>query len=219
VVKIAPSILSADFLNLKNEIEEVIKGGADYIHVDVMDGNYVPNLTFGMPVVKSIKKACSIPLDVHLMIDKPERYIDEFIDAGADILTIHYEATTHLHRTIQLIKSKGILAGVSLNPATSLDVLEYIYEDIDLVLLMSVNPGFGGQTFIKAVERKLKELRKNIDNNYPHVLIEIDGGIKLDNAKNIADLGADILVVGSDIFSYNDIRSRTEQFKLVINNN
>jgi len=216
VTKIAPSILSADFLNLKQEIQDISLGGADLIHLDVMDGNYVPNITFGMPIIKSIKKISSIPLDVHLMIDKPERYIDDFIDAGADILTIHAEATTHLHRTIQLIKSRGIKAGVSLNPATPLDVLEYIIDELDLILLMSVNPGFGGQSFIKAVERKIQTLKNRISADYSNVLIEVDGGIKLDNAKHIADLGADILVIGSDIFSYNDVRARTEQFKILV---
>lgn len=216
MTKIAPSILSADFLNLKQEIQDISLGGADLIHLDVMDGNYVPNITFGMPIIKSIKKISSIPLDVHLMIDKPERYIDDFIDAGADILTIHAEATTHLHRTIQLIKSRGIKAGVSLNPATPLDVLEYIIDELDLILLMSVNPGFGGQSFIKAVERKIQTLKNRISADYSNVLIEVDGGIKLDNAKHIADLGADILVIGSDIFSYNDVRARTEQFKILV---
>jgi ribulose-phosphate 3-epimerase len=216
VTKIAPSILSADFLNLKQDIQDITLGGADLIHLDVMDGNYVPNITFGMPVIKSIKKISSIPLDVHLMIDKPERYIDDFIDAGADILTIHAEATTHLHRTIQLIKSRGIKAGVSLNPATPLDILEFIIDELDLILLMSVNPGFGGQSFIKAVERKIQNLKNKISADYSNVLIEVDGGIKLDNAKHIAGLGADILVVGSDIFSYNDVRARTEQFKILL---
>jgi ribulose-phosphate 3-epimerase len=216
VAKIAPSILSADFLNLKQDIHDITLGGADLIHLDVMDGNYVPNITFGMPVIKSIKEISSIPLDVHLMIDKPERYIDDFIDAGADILTIHAEATTHLHRTIQLIKSRGIKAGVSLNPATPLDILEFIIDELDLILLMSVNPGFGGQSFIKAVERKIQNLKNKISADYSNVLIEVDGGIKLDNAKHIAGLGADILVVGSDIFSYNDVRARTEQFKILL---
>lgn len=216
VAKISPSILSADFLKLKEEIQDITAGGADFIHLDVMDGNYVPNITFGMPIIKSIKKISSIPLDVHLMIDKPERYIDNFIDAGADILTIHAEATTHLHRTIQLIKSKGIKAGVSLNPATPLDILEYIFDELDLILLMSVNPGFGGQSFIKPVERKIEALKNRISTDYPNILIEVDGGIKLDNAKHIANLGADILVIGSDIFSYNDVKARTEQFKILL---
>ncbi|TJX65695.1 ribulose-phosphate 3-epimerase [Soehngenia saccharolytica] len=216
MAKISPSILSADFLKLKEEIQDITAGGADFIHLDVMDGNYVPNITFGMPIIKSIKKISSIPLDVHLMIDKPERYIDNFIDAGADILTIHAEATTHLHRTIQLIKSKGIKAGVSLNPATPLDILEYIFDELDLILLMSVNPGFGGQSFIKPVERKIEALKNRISTDYPNILIEVDGGIKLDNAKHIANLGADILVIGSDIFSYNDVKARTEQFKILL---
>ncbi|HPP31538.1 MAG TPA: ribulose-phosphate 3-epimerase [Soehngenia sp.] len=216
MTRIAPSILSADFLNLKQEILDIQLGGADLIHLDVMDGNFVPNITFGMPIIKSIKKISSIPLDVHLMIDKPERYIDDFIDAGADILTIHAEATTHLHRTIQLIKSRGIKAGVSLNPATPLDILEYIMDELDMILIMSVNPGFGGQSFIKAVERKIETLKNRISSDYSSILIEVDGGIKLDNAKHIAELGADILVIGSDIFSYNDVRARTEQFKIAL---
>jgi ribulose-phosphate 3-epimerase len=210
---IAPSLLSADFANLTEEIRRIEEGGADYLHLDVMDGNYVPNITFGAPLIKSIKKISSIPFDVHLMIDKPERFIKDFVEAGADILTVHAEATTHLHRTIQEIKSYGIKAGVSLNPATPLNALEYILDDIDLVLLMSVNPGFGGQSFINSTKGKIQALRQIIDDKGLDIIIEIDGGVKLSNAKELADLGVDLLVSGSDIFGADDIIARTKAYK------
>lgn len=210
---IAPSLLSADFANLTEEIRRIEEGGADYLHLDVMDGNYVPNITFGAPLIKSIKKISSIPFDVHLMIDKPERFIKDFVEAGADILTVHAEATTHLHRTIQKIKSYGIKAGVSLNPATPLNALEYILDDIDLVLLMSVNPGFGGQSFINSTKGKIQALRQIIDDKGLDIIIEIDGGVKLSNAKELVDLGVDLLVSGSDIFGADDIIARTKAYK------
>ena len=210
---IAPSLLSADFANLTEEIRRIEEGGADYLHLDVMDGNYVPNITFGAPLIKSIKKISSIPFDVHLMIDKPERFIKDFVEAGADILTVHAEATTHLHRTIQEIKSYGIKAGVSLNPATPLNALEYILDDINLVLLMSVNPGFGGQSFINSTKGKIQALRQIIDDKGLDIIIEIDGGVKLSNAKELADLGVDLLVSGSDIFGADDIIARTKAYK------
>ncbi len=216
MAKIAPSLLSADFANLKEEIRKIEDGGADYLHLDVMDGIYVPNITFGQPVIKKLREITKLPFDVHLMIDKPERYIKDFYEAGSDILTVHAEATTHLNRTIQEIKSYGMKAGVSLNPATSLDALEYVLEDIDLVLIMTVNPGFGGQSFINAMINKIIKLRKIIDERNLDIIIEVDGGVKLSNAKELVDLGVDLLVAGSDIFSADDITERTRAFKELI---
>ena len=213
MIQVSPSILSADFGSLKEEILKLEKGGADYIHLDVMDGIYVPNITFGAPVIKKLRGITDIPFDVHLMIDKPERYIKDFADAGADIITVHQEATIHLHRTIEQIKSYGIKAGVALNPATSLDSIEYVLDYIDMVLIMTVNPGFGGQKFIDSMERKIKRMRDIIDNRNLDILIETDGGIKLDNARKIIDYGVDIIVVGSGIFEAEDISKRTRIFK------
>ena len=213
MIKIAPSILAADFANLKDEIEKIEKGGADYIHLDVMDGIFVPNITFGPPVIKKLRKTTKLPFDVHLMIHSPERFIKDFVDAGADLITVHQESTIHLHRTIEEIKSHGIKAGVSLNPATSLDTIEYILEDLDLILIMTVNPGFGGQSFIGAMETKIKKLRKIIDERNLDIILQVDGGVKLDNAKYIVGYGADLLVVGSDIFGHEDVVARTKMFK------
>ena len=210
---LSPSILSADFGSLKEEILKLERGGADYIHLDVMDGIFVPNITFGPPVIKKLRSITKIPFDVHLMIDKPERYIKDFAESGADIITVHQEATTHLHRTIEEIKSYGIKAGVALNPSTSLDSLEYVLEYIDLVLIMTVNPGFGGQKFIGSMEKKIKQMRKIVDNRELNILIEADGGIKLDNAKGVIDYGLDIIVVGSDIFEAENVVERTKMFK------
>lgn len=216
MAKVAPSLLSADFANLAEEIRKVERGGADYLHLDVMDGIFVPNITFGAPLIKCIKKASTIPFDVHLMIDKPERYIKDFVEAGADILTVHVEATAHLHRTIQEIKKYGIKVGASLNPATSLDVLEYILEDLDLVLIMTVNPGFGGQSLIYSMIDKIKTLRKMIDHRNLETIIEVDGGVKLSNAKELAEIGVDLLVAGSEIFGAIDIVKRTKDFRNLI---
>ncbi len=213
MVQIAPSILSADFSNLKDEILKLEKGGADYIHLDVMDGIFVPNITFGAPVIKNIRKFTNIPFDVHLMIDKPERYIKDFVDAGADIITVHQEATTHLHRTIEMIKSFGVKAGVALNPATPLETLEYVLDYVDLVLIMTVNPGFGGQKFIDSTRRKIKKIKSMVTERDLNVLIEADGGIKLDNFREIVDCGLDIIVVGSGIFEADDIVERVRMFK------
>lgn len=213
MAKIAPSLLSADFSDLKNEIRKVENGGADYLHLDVMDGIFVPNITFGAPVIRKIRKVTSLPFDVHLMIDRPERYIKDFADAGADIITVHQEATIHLHRTIHEIKSYGKMAGVSLNPATPLETIEYILDDIDLILIMTVNPGFGGQSFINQMDRKIKKMRKIIDERNLNIILEVDGGVKLSNAKDIISWGADLLVVGSDIFNAEDVEFRTKEFK------
>ncbi|HCO19104.1 ribulose-phosphate 3-epimerase [Gudongella oleilytica] len=210
---IAPSILSADFSRLGDEIKSVENGGADYIHLDVMDGIYVPNITFGAPVVSKLRKITKLPFDVHLMVDRPERFIDDFVNAGSDIITVHAEATIHLHRTLQQIRNAGLKAGVSLNPATPLQILDYILEDIDLILLMSVNPGFGGQSYINAVTDKIRKVRKIIDDSGREIVLEVDGGIKLDNARLVMQAGADLLVVGSDIFSHGDPEQMTKLFK------
>lgn len=213
---LAPSLLSADFAELKEEIRKVEEGGADFLHLDVMDGNFVPNITFGPPVIKALRMVSNLPFDVHLMIDKPERYIEDFVNAGADILTVHAEATTHLHRTIQAIKSMGIKAGVSLNPSTSLNVLDYVLEDLDLVLIMTVNPGFGGQSFISAMEDKIRTLRKIVDEKNLDIILEIDGGVNLDNAKHLKELGVDLIVAGSAVFGAEDITARTQELKKII---
>ncbi len=214
--KIAPSILSADFGKLAEEIQKVEAAGADLIHVDVMDGHFVPNLTFGPPVIASIRKVTRLPFDVHLMIEKPERTIQDFADAGSDIITIHVEAEIHLHRAIDFIKEKGIKAGVSLNPATPLCLIDEIIEDIDLLMVMSVNPGFGGQQFIESTLAKIKKARNLIDERAPHVLLEVDGGVKLDNMKSIKEAGADIFVAGSAIFKSRDYKQTIQTMKKIL---
>ncbi|MCF6461026.1 ribulose-phosphate 3-epimerase [Clostridium sp. Cult3] len=213
MLRVSPSILSADFSNLKEEILRLEQGGADYIHIDVMDGIYVPNITFGPPVIRKLKDITHTPFDVHLMIDRPERYIKDFVDAGADIITVHEEATIHLHRTIEQIKSYGLKAGVALNPSTPLENIEYVLDYLDMVLIMTVNPGFGGQKFINSMEKKIMDMRNIIEARNLDVLIEVDGGIKLENARRIRELGADIVVVGSGIFEAEDIAERTKRFK------
>lgn len=199
--KISPSLLSADFSNLERDIKMLEEGGAHLLHLDVMDGHFVPNITMGPVVIEAINEVAKIPLDVHLMIEDPGYYVDAFIDAGADYLTVHAEATPHLHRVIQQIKSKGIKAGVSLNPHTPISVLENVLEDIDLILLMSVNPGFGGQSFIPNTLDKLRKLQIMLkEHNATHIEVEVDGGIKIDNIKEVSDAGCDIFVSGSGIF-------------------
>lgn len=204
MIKIAPSILSADFMRLGEEIKAAEAAGADMLHLDIMDGHFVPNITIGPAFVEAIRRISTLPLDVHLMIEEPDKFLRDFIKAGADYITVHVEASVHLHRTIQWIKESGVKAGVSLNPATPLWSLDHILYDIDMVLLMSVNPGFGGQEFIPCVLDKLKTLRNLINERGFNVLIEVDGGVKPDNAKEIALAGADILVMGSAFFNSED---------------
>jgi ribulose-phosphate 3-epimerase len=211
--KIAPSILSADFSRLGDEVRAVEKAGADYIHVDVMDGHFVPNITIGPLVVEAVRKVTNLPLDVHLMIENPDLYIPDFAAAGADIIVVHAEATHHLHRTVQLIKSHGKRAGVSLNPATPLDCLEYILEELDLVLLMTVNPGFGGQTFIEACLPKIHALRGMLDKRGVETELEVDGGVKVDNIDRIAHAGADVFVAGSAVFGSADYAATIAELK------
>ncbi|MBC8590462.1 ribulose-phosphate 3-epimerase [Wansuia hejianensis] len=213
---LSPSLLAANFADLKGDIKKIEEGGADLLHLDVMDGIFVPNISFGIPVIKSIRKVTDLPFDVHLMIDRPERYIKDFVDAGADIITVQAESTIHLHRTLQEIKSYGVKAGVSLNPATPLDVLEYIIKDLDLILIMSVNPGFGGQSFIPSIKEKIRDARKIIDEKGLTTILEVDGGVKLSNVEEIVDCGVDLIVSGSDIFGAEDISARTKEFKELI---
>ena len=201
---IAPSMLAADFSNLAHDIAVVNQSDADWFHLDVMDGVFVPNISFGMPVIKSMAKHTTKPLDVHLMIVEPDRYIQTFADLGADVLTVHVEACTHLHRSLQSIKARGMKAGVALNPHTPVASLSHIIADIDLVCLMSVNPGFGGQSFIEATYEKVRELRTLIDENKTSTLIEIDGGVTNQNASQLVAAGADVLVSGSYVFSASD---------------
>lgn len=207
IIKVAPSILSADFSRLGEEIRAVEAAGADVIHVDVMDGHFVPNITIGPLVVEACRKVTKLPLDVHLMIENADRYVAEFARAGADYLTVHVETGYHLHRLVQSIRDQHVKPGVVLNPATPLDSLEYMLSEIDLVLIMSVNPGFGGQAFIPSALDKIRRLRKMIDDRKLSVEIEVDGGVKPGNAAEIAAAGADILVAGSAVFGAPDYTS------------
>ena len=211
--KIVPSILSADFSRLGDEIRAVEAAGADYIHIDVMDGHFVPNITIGPLIVDAARKITTLPLDVHLMIENPDLYIPDFAAAGADIIVVHAEATSHLHRSIQLIKSLGKKAGVSLNPATPLNVLDYVIDDLDLVLLMTVNPGFGGQSFIEACLPKIHALRALLDRRGSEAELEVDGGVKPSNIAKISHAGANVFVAGSAVFGASDYASSIAEMK------
>jgi ribulose-phosphate 3-epimerase len=200
MIKLAPSILSADFARLGEQIDEVVRAGADYIHVDVMDGHFVPNITIGAPVVASIRRVTALPLDVHLMIEHPERYVSQFAQAGADIITVHVEASPHLRATIRSIKELGARVGVSINPPTPIGTVEEFLSHVDLVLVMSVNPGFGGQCFIPETLPRIASIRKLLDDRALCAELEVDGGINADNAQDIVEAGADVLVAGNSIF-------------------
>lgn len=213
MMKIAPSILSADFSRLGDEIRAIEQGGADYVHIDVMDGHFVPNLTIGPLVVDAVRRVTTLPLDVHLMIENPDRYVGDFARAGADLIVVHVEAATHLHRTIEQIRSFGKKAGVSLNPATSLTTLDMILPDLDLVLLMTVNPGFGGQSFIENCLPKITQLRQRIDQLGKPIELEVDGGVKIDNIERIAAAGADVFVAGSAVFGASDYAATIRQLR------
>ncbi len=213
MIKIAPSILSADFATLGQDIKMIDEAGCDYIHIDVMDGMFVPNISLGIPVIKSIRGYTNKVFDVHLMIEEPGRYIEAFKDAGADIITIHAEACKHLHSTVSLIKSYGLKAGVSLNPATPISVIEYVIDELDMVLVMSVNPGFGGQSFIPSAIHKISALRDVICGRGLECDIQFDGGVTLDNVKSIVDAGANVIVAGSAIFNCDDVKERVRAFR------
>ncbi len=213
---IAPSFLASDFLHLARQCELINNSSAQWVHLDVMDGRFVPNISFGVPVIKPVCKATpGKHHDVHLMIEEPERYVEDFKNAGANSITVHYEACRHLHRNIEQIKKLGINAGVALNPHTPVELLQDVLQYVDLVLVMSVNPGFGGQQFIEHSIEKIKRLRSMIDENNYHALIEVDGGITLDNASSIVNAGADVLVAGSSIFGADNIAATIESFKAI----
>lgn len=205
MIKLAPSILSADFARLLEDVKKVEKAGCEYLHIDVMDGHFVPNITLGSGIVKSLRKDVNMVFDAHLMIENPDNYIKEFADAGCDIIVVHQEACTHLHRTIQNIKSHGIKAGVALNPATPIETIKYVLQDVDMVLLMSVNPGFGGQSYIPVVTEKIKELKALIDEMNLDIDIEVDGGVKPSNIAEVVNAGANVIVAGSAIFNAGNI--------------
>lgn len=210
---VSPSLLAADFLNLKDEIEMINNSQADWLHMDIMDGVFVPNISFGFPVLEAVSKVCKKPLDVHFMIVHPEQYIKQTAKLGAMMMNVHYETCTHLHRTIQQIHAAGMKAGVTLNPSTPVSMLEDIIYDVDMVLLMSVNPGFGGQKFIENTIRKVKRLRKMIDDAGTHTLIEIDGGVQDETAPRLVKAGADVLVSGSYVFKSADPHATIEALK------
>ena len=213
MIKLAPSILSADFARLLEDVKKVEKAGCEYLHIDVMDGHFVPNITLGPGIVKSLRKDVNMVFDAHLMIENPDNYIKEFADAGCDIIVVHQEACTHLHRTIQNIKSHGIKAGVALNPATPIETIKYVLQDVDMVLLMSVNPGFGGQSYIPVVTEKIKELKALIDEMNLDIDIEVDGGVKPSNIAEVVNAGANVIVAGSAIFNAGNIDKAVKSLK------
>ncbi|MFY7970371.1 MAG: ribulose-phosphate 3-epimerase [Flavobacteriales bacterium] len=210
---VAPSVLSADFANLERDVKMINDSDADWFHIDIMDGVFVPNISFGLPVLKAIKKHATKPMDVHLMIVNPDNYIKAFKEAGADILTVHYEACTHLHRTIQAIKAEGMQAGVAINPHTPVSVLEDVINDLDLVLIMSVNPGFGGQKFIERTYEKLRYLREIIAENNATCVVEVDGGVNGENARALVEAGAQVLVAGNYVFGHQNPNEAIQSLK------
>lgn len=212
---VSPSILAADFANLEHDVKMLNNSSADWIHIDIMDGQFVPNISFGIPVMKAIHRHAKKPLDVHLMIETPDDYIQDFKDAGAEILTVHYEVCKHLHRTLQAIKAVGMKTGVALNPHTPVDLLQDVIQEIDVVLVMSVNPGFGGQKFIPFTVEKVKQLKHLIANKKANTLIEVDGGVNIDNAKDIVQAGASALVAGSFVFKSDNPTQTIEDLKNV----
>ncbi len=213
MVKLAPSILSADFSNLLEDVKAVEDAGVEYLHIDVMDGHFVPNISFGAPILAALKGKTSLFMDVHLMIENPDRHIGDFVKAGADLINVHVEACPHLHRTVQMIKEHGVKAAVALNPATPLSVLDEILPMLDMVLLMSVNPGFGGQSYIDSVTDKIERLKAEIDRRGLSCDIQVDGGIKASNVKQVVDAGANVIVAGSAIFGHESIDTAVKAFR------
>ena len=219
MIKLAPSILSADYGRLAEEINLVEKAGADYLHIDVMDGHFVPNITIGPPVVASIRKKSNLTFDLHLMVENPDKYIGDFTKAGADIITVHVEACRHLHRTLQIIKEHGIKAGVALNPATPISYIEHVLDEIDMILVMTVNPGCGGQKFINGMLNKISSIKRLVDDRGLNIDIETDGGVKLDNVCEVVKAGSNVIVAGSAIFSSNNVEQTIKKFRINGENN